>query len=53
MPHDARWQARFDDIPHLVDSAEAKFRQRRSRAPLCSMRHRARSTKRSPCSIAG
>ena len=27
VPHDKRWQARFDDIPHLVDSAEAKFRQ--------------------------
>ena len=27
VPHDSRWQARFDDIPHLVDSAEAKFRQ--------------------------
>jgi hypothetical protein len=24
-PHDARWQARYDDIPRLVAGAEAKF----------------------------
>jgi bifunctional DNA primase/polymerase-like protein/FaeA-like protein len=26
-PHDARWKLRYDDIPHLVETAEAKFRE--------------------------
>jgi hypothetical protein len=27
IPHDKRWKARFNEIPHLVDSAEAKFHE--------------------------
>ena len=52
VPHDKRWQARFDDIPHLVESAEAKFRQP-DPEPVGSTRRRARSMKHLRCSIAG
>jgi hypothetical protein len=27
IPHDVRWQARYAEIPRLVDSAQAKFRE--------------------------
>ena len=46
-PHDARWQARFDDIARLVESAETKQEEERASA------HTARVEDLAPAPVAG